>query len=59
MKIAKQPGPEDIADMVKYPYHEEKMREIQIKQSERDKPVNNGKEDFAKYLKKKDIFSQP
>ena len=26
MKIAKQPGSEDIADMIKYPYHEEKAR---------------------------------
>jgi len=26
MKIAKNPGPEDIADMIKYPYHEEKKR---------------------------------
>lgn len=33
MKIAKNPGPEDIADMIKYPYHEEKKREINMKKS--------------------------
>ncbi len=26
MKLAKQPGPQDISDMIKYPYHEEKQR---------------------------------
>jgi hypothetical protein len=30
-----------------------------MKKSERDKPVHNGKDDFKKYLRKTDLFSQP
>jgi hypothetical protein len=59
MKLAKKPGVEDIADMIKYPYHEEKKREVDGKRSERDKPDTNEKDSFRKYLRKADVFSQP
>lgn len=59
MKLAKKPGVEDIADMIKYPYYEQKKREVDGKRSERDKPNTNEKDSFRKYLKKIDVFSQP
>ena len=30
-----------------------------MKRSERDKPLNNDKDDFKKYIKTNDIFSHP
>ena len=60
MKLAKKPGDEDIQDLINYPYHENKQREIEVKKSQRDQPLNNGKDDFRKYIKQnKAVFSQP
>lgn len=38
--------------MKKFPYHEEKARERDMKKNGRDIPPTNGNEDFKKYLRK-------
>lgn len=49
---------EDAEDIRKYPYHEEKAREREMKRNVRDQPPSNGSQDFKKYIKRQEVFSE-
>jgi hypothetical protein len=57
MRLPNRLPEEDADDIRKFPYHEEKAREKDMKKNVRDQPPTNGSEDFKKYLRKQEIFS--